>query len=271
MRGPGRSSGGRQRHLSQPAAGDRRSRLDLPVVTTVNQCLLRGNVTISIGNKNSVLSKGERELDNVDWVYQDGVGYVFLKPSRVSIKNNEATGSWFLINKQTDSPKAEITKDVFTLWLDHGSTPDAASYEYMVVPATSVAELEQNPPREKIAILANTTELQAVRHSGLGMLQAVFYKAGEVQLTDELRLTCDSPGIVMLRVEGHNITEISVSDPNRELARLHLRLSAKIQMKGENFEAVWNEDIETSEVVISLPRGVYAGKGVTVDLRTPDF
>jgi chondroitin AC lyase len=141
----------------------------------------------------------------------------------------------------------------------------------MVVPATSVAELEQNPPREKIAILANTTELQAVRHSGLGMFQVVFYRAGEVQLTDGIKLACDSPGIVMLRVEGHNITEISVSDPNRELARLHLRLSAKIQMKGENFEAVWNEDIETSEVVISLPRGVYAGKGVTVDLRTPDF
>jgi chondroitin AC lyase len=103
------------------------------------------------------------------------------------------------------------------------------------------------------------------------MFQAVFYRAGEVQLTDGIRLACDSPGIVMLKTEGDNITKISVSDPNRELARLHLRLSAKIQTQGENFRAAWNNDEEVSEVVISLPQGVYAGKSATVDLRTPDF
>ena len=82
---------------------------------------------------------------------------------------------------------------------------------------------------------------------------------------------CDSPGIVMARTEGPSINEISVSDPNRELAKIHLRLSAKIQKQGENFQAAWNDDEEMSEVVISLPQGDYAGKSVTVDLRTPDF
>jgi chondroitin AC lyase len=137
------------------------------------------------------------------------------------------------------------------------------SYEYIVVPATSVDRLV----RRNITIVSNTPEIQAVGHAGLGIYQAVFYSAGAVRLTESIRLACDSPGIVMLKTKGSVITEISVSDPNRELGRMHLAVSVKIEQKGEHFEAVWKEDHRMSEVVIDLPQGVYAGSSITVKFK----
>jgi chondroitin AC lyase len=238
----------------------------LPVVTTLNQCLLRDDVTIFSKNKKSVIEKGEAVFENVDWIYQDGIGYVFPEPSSVNMKNNKATGSWYAINRQTDSPKDEIALDVFKLWISHGVRPSDQSYRYIVVPATTVEELEQRTSWHNISILSNTTEIQAVRHTGLQMCQAVFYKGGDIQVTDQLKLKCHCPGIVLLRIEGNKITQISASDPNRELRKIHLSVTTKIEKAGDNFKAVWNEEDGVTELVIELPRDNYAGQSVTIYL-----
>ena len=239
------------------------SQVDSPVVTTINQCLLRSDVTVSIRNSRSAVRKGDTVFRDVDWVFHDGIGYLFPSPAVVHLKNNEAKGSWYAINRQTDSPRDEIGMEVFKLWLDHGLSPSDASYEYIVVPATSV----DNLVRRSITIVSNTPEIQAVGHAGMGIYQAVFFSAGAVRLTESIRLECDSPGIVMLKTKGSEITEISVSDPNRELGRIYLAVSVKIEQTGEHFEAVWKENQGMSEVAIDLPRGVYAGSSVTVNFR----
>ncbi|KPL15816.1 MAG: chondroitin lyase [Bacteroides sp. SM23_62] len=238
----------------------------LPVVTTLNQCLLRDDVTIFSNNKKLVIEKGERAFDEVNWILQDGIGYVFPEPTTVNVKNNRATGSWYSINRQTDSPRDEIEMDVFKLWIDHGERPSDQSYQYIVVPATTIDKLEQNTSRNNVIILSNTPELQAVKHSGLQMCQAVFYKAGEVQVTDKIRLKCHSPGMVVLKTDGENITRISVSDPNRELGKIHLTVTAKMDKAGEDFKVVWNEKEKVTEMAIELPQGPYAGQSVTIDL-----
>ena len=191
----------------------------LLVVTTLNQCLLRDDVTIFSKHNKSVIEKGETAFEEVDWIFQDGIGYVFPEPATVNIKNGKATGSWYAINRQSDSPKDTVELDVFKLWINHGERPSDQSYQYIVVPATTVEKLELNTSRNNVSILSNTPEIQAVKHSGLKMCQAVFYKAGEIQVTDRIKLKCDCPGIVMLKAEGGNITQISVSDPNRELGQ----------------------------------------------------
>ncbi|MCF6358677.1 MAG: polysaccharide lyase beta-sandwich domain-containing protein [Draconibacterium sp.] len=239
---------------------------DLPVVTTINQCLLRSNVTLFGNGKKSKIEKGEKEFANVDWVFQDGVGYVFPKPTTVNIKNSEASGSWWRINKQSDSPKDEIKLDVFKLWLNHGERPSNETYQYIVVPATSIEKMEQNASKNNVVVLLNTDEIQAVKHLGLNRVEAVFYKAGEIQLSEKLKLFCDNPGIVMIKMEGEKVTEISVSDPNRELAKMHLFLSSKIERTGENYMSVWNEKLGMSKISIDLPQAVYAGKSVTIKL-----
>lgn len=239
-------------------------RQPLPVATTLNQCLLKGDVTLSSENRQSVLAKGEREYENVDWVFHDGIGYIFPGTSKVSLKNNSATGSWWDINKQTSTPKAEVSMEVFKLWLDHGRRPSDATYAYIIVPATSLEEMQQNNSFQNIDILVNTPYIQAVRHTGNHICQAVFYKGGEINIGDNLTLSSDNPGIVMVKMKNGTIGHISVSDPNRELTRFNLFVSARIEGSGDNWQAAWNAAKGGSHISIELPRDNYAGKSVTV-------
>lgn len=85
-------------------------------------------------------------------------------------------------------------------------------------------------------------------------------------ITEKLKLSSDNPGIVMLRLKNGQITEISVADPNRELASFNLSVSAKIEKSGENFNAVWNANKELTHVSIELPQDNYAGDSVTIKL-----
>ncbi|WP_372949773.1 polysaccharide lyase family 8 super-sandwich domain-containing protein [Mariniphaga sp.] len=238
----------------------------LPVVTTVNQCLLRDDVTLSSGNNKSVVERGENEFEIVDWVFHDGIGYVFPEPATVELKNSAETGSWWRINKQSDSPKDQISLDVFKLWLNHGQRASEETYEYIVVPATTMADLEKNSSKNNIEILSNTPEIQAVKHSRLNMCQAVFYKGGELQLANSVKLVSYNPGNVILKMNGEKITEISVSDPNRELFRFTLSVSSKIEKNGENFNTVWNSNEGTTQISIELPKDNYAGDSVTIQL-----
>lgn len=238
----------------------------LPVVTTVNQCLLRGDVILSSENRKSVVSGGEKQFDQVDWVFHDGIGYVFPEPAEVQLKNNAATGSWWDISKQSDSPKDEISMDVFKLWMNHGSRPSDESYQYIVVPATSLEKMEQNSSKKNIVILANSPEIQAAMNTSLEICQAVFYKGGTLEITENLKLASDNPGIVMLKLKNGQLTEISVADPNRELTRFNFSLSSKIEKSGENYRTVWNAGKETTNVSIDLPQDNYAGNSVTIKL-----
>jgi chondroitin AC lyase len=237
-----------------------------PVVTTLNQCLLRSDVTVSGDDVKSVIPKGEDSFENIDWVYQDGVGYVFPDPVTVNIKNSAATGSWWRINKQSDSPKEEVTLDVLKVWLDHGKRPSDASYQYIVVPATTVGKLEQQTSKNNIEILSNTPEIQAVKNKALDIFQVVFYKAGEVEIANGFKLVSDNPGIVMLKMDGKKVTKISVADPNRELNNYHLSISEKIENPGQYLDAVWDAKKELTHITIRLPQKNYRGASVSIKL-----
>lgn len=236
----------------------------LPAVTTLNQTLLRSKVTLSSKNMSSVIDKGEQRYQDVDWVFQDEVGYVFPEPTAVHIKNKKETGSWWRINKQVDSPKEQISRDIFALWIDHGERPKDTTYQYIVVPATTVEKMQQKNANKSISILSNTPYLQAVKNNELGIFQLVFYKAGEIDLTEGLSITADTPGIIMLKLDGHTIKEISVADPNRELGKIHISISTPLKKQGNGYQIFWNESKKSSEIAIDMPQGVDAGKSVTL-------
>jgi chondroitin AC lyase len=160
---------------------------NLSVVTTLNQCLLRDDVTVSKNNISTILENGEEEYENVDWVFQDGIGYAFPKPANVSIKNSQQLGSWWLINKQSSTPKREMKKDVFKLWIDHGKRPSDASYEYIVIPATTIEKMEKNSSISNINVLSNSIALQAVVNTELNIFQVLFYKSGNSNAEDRRR------------------------------------------------------------------------------------
>jgi chondroitin AC lyase len=236
----------------------------LPVATTLNQCLLKGEVVVMNASQSETLKNGEHQFDQVKWVFHDGTGYLFPLTSKVVVSNQAQTGSWFIANHQSDTPKEEVKKDVFKLWIDHGTQPADASYQYMVVPSTTRKEMESQSDRP-ITVLANTTAVQAVVNRELNISELVFYSSGNIQVSPELIIGIDSPGLVMVQTDGSNLKSITVADPSRKLGKIHVSISGKIEANGTNYRSFWNKEKGVSELAIDLPQTVYAGKSVTIE------
>ncbi|MCF7973551.1 MAG: chondroitin lyase [Phycisphaerae bacterium] len=239
----------------------------LPVATTLNQVLMRSEVTVSRNGHIETLSEGSHELEHVTWVHQDGIGYLFPDPTRVHVSNQRQQGRWSDITDEKHVSDRLVTEQVFTIWLNHGDRPDHASYQYMVVPNVTQRELEETSLSQRhIRVLSNTSECQAVTHLKLGLSQMVFYRAGTLAVPNDTTVTLDSPGMVMIKMKGSQIESLSVSDPSRTLRRLRVTVSGAYDAAGEGFVTLPDTQKRQTEIVVELPVGVYAGKSVTVAL-----
>jgi chondroitin AC lyase len=237
------------------------------VATTVNQCLLKDDVTVKTGNKQSKLEAGNHEFNNAKWIFHNGVGYLFPEQTQVNCSNQSQRGSWYEISKQYSTPENKISKEVFKLWIDHGKGPEGDKYQYTVVPATTARELEKRMKNRKIEVVVNTSAQQAVKNEALGVYQGVFHQSGEIRFTRDLLVQNHDSGIVMLKTEEGTISEISVADPSQKLNEIHLSVSSHIDNDMDQCRTVWNEDKQMTDITVELPQGVYAGKSVIIELQ----
>jgi len=209
------------------------------VTTTLNQCLLHGEVTVD----HSKVPIGVHTFSNVSWVLHDGVGYVFPAKTDISLKNQYQTGSWSSINELQS--KQPITDNVFTLWLDHGVRPVDASYEYIVVPDTDEAGVEAYSRESPIKILANTVDTQAVTNDKLRVSEMVFYVPGQLVVNKGLIVDVDQPCMMMLEEKGE-IKRLTVSSPEGPL-QLHVTVSSPGRKKIVTFDLRGTEMSGTSQ------------------------
>jgi len=235
-----------------------------PVFTTLNQCLLNSNVIVKTKKEIVNLEKGKHVLPHVSWVYHDGVGYVFPRQREVNITNTTATGSWSDINHLAQISEVPVSMEVFSLWLDHGVSPQQAAYAYIVVPTTKTASLERYTKDSPIEILANGKDLQAVVHKGLNRSELVFYQPGKIALHDRLTVSAENACMMMLLSNGKTIEKMVVSDPSRKLDSLHVTTTARVEGAGKNWRSVWDKKAKLSLIDIALPTGGYAGESVVL-------
>lgn len=237
----------------------------LPVVTTVNQALLRGAVTAHYAGQTQQLAPGRRELSDLKWVYHDRVGYILPTPTTAQLSNQTERGRWSDITDQKNISTAVVEKDVFALWFDHGIRPDSATYAYIVVPGVSEEALRQSAASNRgIRILANSPTLQAVGKDAEGLYQLTFYEAGAVALSAGATVRMGSQGMTQLQVRDGRITALTVADPSRKLAQLLLTLPGIYRPQLTGVRALPDTAANETLLVIDLPRGVYAGQSRTL-------
>jgi len=241
------------------------SRRGFPVATTVNQVLLRSDVTVCQEGEVKTLPEGNRALEKVKWVHQDRVGYIFPNTATVQVSNQIQEGRWSDITDEKNVSDECVQEKVFMLWFDHGERPEDASYEYIVVPNVSEEELNDHANRP-IEILANTTDIQGVKHVKDDVCQIAFYKAGEVSVAKGLNVRVDSQGMVMLHLKGNKIEKVTVADPSRKLSRMTLTVSGVYDARGDHFSGVVNTEENHTLFRIDLPQDVYAGQSVSMTL-----
>lgn len=249
----------------------------LPIVTTINQVLLRSEVSMMQDGQKKVLPKGSRVAENVKWVYQDKIGYIFPEPTTINISNQTETGRWSDITDQKNISKELVSEEVFKLWFNHGDKINETdihgkrkmekmpSYQYIVVPDISEQKLaETSANNRNIEILSNTSDLQGVKQSKLGIIQLAFYKAGEVEIGNGQKVKMDSQGMAMLKMEGNKVKELTVADPSRNLSRILITLPSIYTKTGDGFICFPNNKDNNTMIIVDLPQGVYLGKSVTV-------
>lgn len=243
------------------------SRANLPVATTINQVLMRSDVTVVQNGEVKKLPRGTHELTGLQCAYQDRIGYIFPEPATLMLSNQEQKGRWSDITDQKNISDEIVGMDVFSLWYDHGKRPDSASYQYIVVPDVSEEELlASRANNREIEILSNTSDVHAVKHQALDIVQIAFYKAGEVNLSNGLSIRMESPGMAMVKLDGDRVRNLTVSDPTRKLSRMMVTLSGDYNGKGDKHFFYSQADGPGTLLVIDLPQGVYAGKSESVDL-----
>ncbi|MBC9794663.1 polysaccharide lyase family 8 super-sandwich domain-containing protein [Sinomicrobium weinanense] len=229
-----------------------------PILTTVNQALLDGNITIGQNGSATQPGPGTHTYDNTaDWVLHDKVAYFFPEKGKLTVRNQTQTGSWGSIsNSYTSDP---VSEDVFTMWMDHGTQPSGASYAYIVVPDKETqAEVEAYDPSQ-INIIENNENIQAVRHETLGILQIAFYSAGTYE-RDSVKITVDKPCTLIVKdTESPEVT-IHIADPGQRQSLINVYT---------DFPAIE----KTRHLACEMPTGEYAGSGkaFTVNSETPVY
>lgn len=202
----------------------------VPIATTLNQTRLRGPVQAHADGVSRTLDRGAHRLTEVQRIEHDGWRYTLLEAGALQLQTGEVTGHWRRVLRSPDTPPADVTGELFTLWIDHGQDPRGASYAYVVAPVASARAAE---------VMENTPAMQAVQMSD-GRAGVVFWRAGEVRLPGGRRLAVSEPCLLLAGPEG-----VRVVDPTQKLATLTLT-------------------IEGEPRPVTLPAGADAGTAVLI-------
>ena len=115
---------------------------------------------------------------SLKWVHHDGIGYIFLEPTTATVCAQTQQGNWHQVHSR-ESARA-VERDVFSLWIDHGSKPHDARYAYLVVPDVDVSALPSLCNSLPVTILQQTASTVAIASQDGKLVQAVFFEPGRL-------------------------------------------------------------------------------------------
>ncbi len=199
-----------------------------PVITSLNQCLLRGPVAVrSPAGWSEWRAAGQLGLPrSTSAVFHDGVGYVFLQPAEAVLSAGPQTGAWTRLRHEGVSADP-VSRDVFSLGIDHGIRPTAGGYAYALLPATDRAGTERFIQAPWFQVLANSSDLQAVLAPAEQRLEAAFRAPGRLALPDGTVIAVDAPCLLLVHLEGVH-PAVFASDPTQKLKRIRITVGPDI-------------------------------------------
>jgi chondroitin AC lyase len=215
-----------------------------PVTTSINQCLMKSDVHIGTPDGPEPFLYTDRLFGGLPWVHHDGIGYLLLQQMAVDVRREPQWGAWKDINANTSADR--VLRDVFSIWIDHGFGPQDAHYAYAVAMGVDVPEtaaLHDAPPFE---IVGNTSDAQIVKWKD-DLTQAVFWKPGELQVSDGITLSVNQGCAMMVRRQGKGLA-LTVANPNQlsEQIEVQVRVGAVV-----------------TDVTVDYPKAGLAGSSVS--------
>lgn len=190
------------------------SELPKNIITTINQCHLDGSVWINTGKTIQKATKGQFTFDKTpEWIWHDSIAYFFPQNNHLKLKIGEQKGNWAKINFNY-SP-AEVSLPVFNLTINHGISPENASYAYIIVPGVNrPQDLKRYSPKE-VKIERNDINVQAVSNEKIGLLQIVFYNPGIFD-DGQMKVKALKPCLVQIKKKNGKVVDIQIKDPQSQ-------------------------------------------------------
>ena len=223
------------------------------VNTTVNQAFLKNDVILGDNNNVTRGVRGKKSL-KADWVLHDNIGYLFPNKNKVNIVAKIFEGSWNNVAKRYRP--VILTNNIFKLWLNHGSNPKNETYVYVLVPNSSIDEM-QSLSRKRSFNFVNTTKQQSVVSINGKIGGVVFYEAGYSNLFGGISV--NKPCVILIEKKEDGLI-LSVSDPTQKQGAINVTI--KGVFVGNHAKNSANE----TEITIPLPQDEFAGSTVKIEL-----
>lgn len=201
-------------------------------------------------------------MDQVEWAHLSGstagadTGYYFPQKVSLAAKREARTGNWKQINPRPVTPSTPVTRNYMTLWLDHGVNPSNGEYEYVLLPGKSAAQVGAYAAAPDIEVLANSSSVQAVKETKLGIIGANFWEDG---LSSADLIAVNKKAAVMTREAGDTL-ELSVSDPTQAGTGV---IEVELDRSASGYTADAGITVTQLSPTIQLTVNVSAAKGKT--------
>lgn len=200
---------------------------DNAIITTLNQCYLKGDAQYSDSADaiHSMHLGDSLQLDSPRWIWHDQIGYVFPKGGKFTVKTTMQEGNWANIN--VNGKDSVFQQPVFNLTCEHGVKPQQATYMYVMVPSCKKAA--QLNSYDNVEALCNTAQCQAIRVKDSKVVMANFYQPYELKYKD-ISVQVDKPCALIIERGKHNALKVYVSDPTQTNQKINVAVS----MNGTN-------------------------------------
>ncbi|RBM14405.1 polysaccharide lyase family 8 super-sandwich domain-containing protein [Streptomyces sp. PT12] len=166
------------------------------------------------------------------------VGYVFLDGERrPAVTLDTVTRSLRVL--RASNPDTPVTRRVFSVTFEQPAGDRPRAMAWALVPGASERRLSAYA-EGPLAVLSNTTRLQAVEHTGLRLLAANAFAHGTHRAG---RLSVEGPASVLLREAADGTVSLALADPTTERDRVAVVLRGRRLRPGEVDAGVTVRDV----------------------------
>ncbi len=199
------------------------------IETVVDNRLLNDEYTYQILSDQGSINQSN-ETSSKQWLLLDSnhsqanIGYYFPEETTVNVVSETRTGSYTEINEAFPS-NAVYTGEYRKFLINHGKNPVEDHYAYVMLPGINETELTAYAQEKPLEILANTSEVQAVKLDQTDYLGINFWQNDGGSVAD---ITTNKP-LSLIRTSREGKTIYAFSDPTQTTTTMTLKLPKDYQ------------------------------------------
>ena len=215
---------------------------DGEVHTTIDNRIIKDGKIILNGKEikeDTVIENPQNISLNFNENYKgENIGYKVVYAPQLNLKKETRTGSWKEIGGTLSE---EISKDYFTVYINHGKNPKKSGFAYIILPMYTQEEVD-NYDVSRFEIVKLDKEAHIIKDKKSGVTGINFWKDSP---TKELGIKAYSTLSVLLK-ENDEFLELWVSDPTQLASyKSVLEVDGKyevIESSTENIQAITSEE-----------------------------